>query len=312
MSASTRRIDYTEAYTLAQCEVKHDLKYNHGFDANRKGPGLQKGTLLHLAGERWLKGEGMTLPQRWVDNYTETPMEIGDFGEEIVDDVDWLCARYMEHYGETPPDDWEIVAVETPLEWKLPYRDVTVFGRADGLVRVDGKLWLRELKSYGRNSRLDIVQVSPQETTYLKGVEETFGERPYGILFDGIYTYRWKPKQRTLAEIEAELVAEGGMWSKTGLRAAAKMIQANEPGIERPAADSFHREWTDRNEFQVEQAVVQMAAIANRRWELTIEGQVPIANIGPSCNSCDVRTECFNRLLGEDWTEIGWEDDEED
>lgn len=279
------KISPSELSTLAQCEWKWHFKYEQE-EEDPPGPALQLGTLVHKWGEAWHSGEGAVLPSYWVDDYLvyvkgvapkDAIVHLSDFPEETIVTAEWLAGRYEEHYGPRPPENWEIIATEPFIPFDFG-DGVQVICRADHLIRIHDDeeyegLWLREMKSYGRNSRLELTTISPQETTYLIGAEEAYGERPRGILFDGVYTYQWvKP---------------------------------------RPAVDSFQRIWTNRNEEQVQLALRQLGAAVDRKYELI--GQPitsALANVGPLCTSCNFKHQCFQRMLGDDYSEIAVEDDE--
>lgn len=315
-------INYSEFAALGRCETAWG--YGYAFRQEESGPrtGLHKGTLLHVAGDRWLRGLGATLPEEWTDDINtggkpgeERTLRLADFDPDVVADVQWLSSRYEQHYGPKPPDDWEIVSAE---EWlTCTWRGITLVGRTDGIFRDgEGKLWLRELKSYGTKGIMSMTDILPQLTVYYILVEANYGPL-HGILMDGIYTYHWKPKQRTLTEIEDELRAgPHTVLSKADLRLAAKRVQATEPGIEREPAESFQREWADRTLDQLDIGVAYLEAAVARRYTLLLSHDVlaaTVPNVSSICKSCGFRPQCWSRLTGgayEEEPEVEVDDDE--
>lgn len=322
---SSKPINYSEFSALAMCEWRWMFGYllNEQEEGARRG--LHLGTLLHLGADRWMRGLGATLPSTWTDDINtggkpgeERTLSLTDFESELVARAIWLLGRYAECYGEQPPSSWNVISTEEWLTATLPDGTVVV-GRTDGLFEDHlGRLWLREVKSYGSKGRLDTIGVEPQPTIYYKLVEAKYGRKPFGIMYDGIYTYQWKPERRTLAEIEEEIKPrhEG---TKADLRAAAKVIQANEPGKERPAHESFQREWIDRNQDQLDINDAILTAAVRRRDQL-IPRYMPenpewalfeaMPNVGHSCNSCGFKRRCWDILTGDNDIEIEAEDDE--
>lgn len=298
------KVSYSEASTLAGCEQRWWYRYGEEIEET-PGAALVLGTLLHVGtGEPWLRNGVAELPVDWEDPHSGEMVYLADFPEAEVAKAEWLLDRWNKHYG-PPSDDWEIIAVEDSFSFE--WNGLLIVVRTDGLIRErsTGHLWLREVKSYGRNTRLELVSVSPQETIYAAGIEAKYGERPFGILFDGIYTYQWVPEKPTQKELIAEAEAHGMTWAtKKAATVWAREMVEQHPGVERPPADSFSRLWPDRSEEQIDRALEWLAAVAERKYELTEIRQKPIANVGPLCDSCFFKPRCFQDLLGVESDEI--------
>jgi len=300
-------ISYSEIDTLTTCERQWDYTYRQGYD--QEGKGLRIGTSWHLFTDDWWWG------RYEVPGYF-TPTAYGLIGEE-ADLLFWLIDRYIQVYGRSPSDTGlSLYASEMEGRIPSPVEGVDLTFHVDKVIMDQGgALWVLETKSYGSRRRLALLDVTLQETLYTHGVQQLTEMPVLGVLFDGVYTYRWKPKQRTLAEIEAEMGNVAGV-TKKELRLQAKAIQAMDPGIERPPAESFNRILLSREQPQIDEALLIVAEAIKRRQDIT-DGDPnadPLPNIGAHCGHCPARSECWGTLLGrEDYGDmIEWEDDDDE
>jgi hypothetical protein len=271
-----------------------------------------------------LRGHGATLPAVWHDDINtggkpgeERTLTLKDFDPEIVASALWLADRYEKTYGPKPPADWKVISTE---EWlTAEYHGVKIVGRTDGLFEDgEGRLWLREVKSYGRKGRLNTIGVEPQLTIYYMLVEQKYGRAPDGIMFDGVYTYRWKPTMPTQAALIEEREQRDptfATWRKSDQRDWAREQVAAHPGIERPAEESFTRAWPDRDEDQLRTGLRYLSAAIERRTRLDIRNDPlyvaleitdesvlanTIPNVGSGCDWCGFKAQCWSRLGGDD------------
>lgn len=298
-------ISYSEIDTLTTCERQWDYTYRQGFEQD--GKGLRIGTAWHLFTDDW-----------WMGRYANGPAVVQPYGLEDPEEaalLAWLIGRYVEHYGPTPAETGlSLYASELEGRVPSPVTGVDLTFHVDKVAEdTQGGLWVVETKSYGSRRRLALLDVTLQETLYTDGVQQMTDRDVLGVLFDGVYTYRWKPKRRTLAEIEAEIAPFRTGLSNKALRLEAKHIQETEAGVERPPADSFDRIWLSREEPQIEEARLITREAILRRGNLQGD-RTPLPNIGAHCTFCPARRECWSTLVGrEDYgdVEIEWEDDDE-
>lgn len=310
-------INFSEFWALAGCEqrwVYGYLQQEHEVGERR---GLNLGTLLHLGGDLWNQGqyaENVWLPEEWTDdiNTGGKPGEpqtryLKDFDPQVVEDARWLLNRYVAHYGPVPPSSWRMIDSERWLSAAIG-PNLLLVGRTDGVLRIEGDpeipdgLWLMERKSYGAKGRLNYVHVDPQLVIYKRLVEAEYGEPITGVLYDGFYTYHWKPEKPTLAAIiEAAGGADGAQWpTKKAATEWARHEQAKHPGIERPASESFERRFPDISEEMVAVGERYIAAAVRRRAQLVADPSQAMPNVGHSCNSCGFKARCWAELRGLD------------
>jgi hypothetical protein len=325
MTKPIQVINWSEFSTLANCETQWGYAYLLGNDEPGDKLALHKGTLIHLGLDRWTQGLGATLPEVWTDdiNTGGKPGEIrtlhlSDFDSQLVQDVQWLLARYELVYGSQPPSSWNVISTE---EWltgtiRVGSRKLRIVGRHDGLIEVAGGLWLIERKSYGQRGRLDTVQAELQSVIYHFLIQAKYKRQLTGILYDGVYTHRFVPKAPTqTALIEAALLHGSVPGFPYGATKTAQTnwarLRKDDPSlaIERDPADSFERVWIDHTPQQIEMALTILAASMKRRNAIkTLDDTIP--HVGRACSWCGFKDKCWARLTGVQDIELveGWDE----
>lgn len=323
-------INYSEFDTLSSCEEKWKRAYILGQEPEPGNKtGLHRGTLLHLALGRWQNGLGATLPEVWTDDINtggkpgvEQTLRLTDFDVEVVESVLWLLERYVEHYGSAPPSSWNVITSE---EWLT--RDFgsgtgrwTLVGRTDGAVEIDGQLWLLERKSYGSKGRLDYVGVDPQLAAYCLLYEAKHGVRPFGVIYDGIYTYQWALKKPTQAQCIEEGIASGVTIDGTKLEFLTKKLQTEwaraaverHPGVQtHEASESFDRREIELGDGHLAAARAYLAGAVRRQRVVLRRPSDAIPNVGRDCSWCDFKKACWADLGGVDEESIYYDDSED-
>ena len=333
----TELINYSEFNTLTQCERRFVYQYVLNQEEGGERRGLNLGTLCHLWHSRWLTGQGATLPSEWSDdiNVGGKPGEVrtlclSDYDPALVTRAEWLAARFCAVYGESPPSSWTVISAEEWLTREFTWG--TLVGRTDGFVEIDGQLYLIEVKTYGsKPGPLAYCQVSPQLGCYSLLAEEKFGKLPFGILYQGIYTYQWKPKKPTQAALIAEVEQGNPVWDwknfPEGKQAWGRAAVDAHPGYEREPSESFQQEWPELGHEHLRTAETYLeAAVARRSYLLlgaeetddfgtTYEGgdalRRALPSIGQQCRNCGFRPQCWADLGGVEEFEIEVEDDGE-
>jgi hypothetical protein len=300
-------LHYSELATLARCE----RQWCYAYALNRPdagGPGMHLGTLIHKWHENWLLGRGATLERTWTGTAYSTgtaegtprTYELADFDPELVQRARWLATRWEAHYGSEVPSSWNVISVETRLSAPMPWGTLT--GTLDGIIEIDGQLWLNEVKSYGSKGRLDYVPVDPQIGVYDLLVESNYDKPAFGIIYDGIYTFMWKETRRTLAAIREERGCS---------QAEAKLVQAAEPGVQRPPSESFERLELDLSDDHRRTTANYLGAAVEQRTMLLAHDDVlaaTIPNVGRDCSWCGHKPICWRELGGVEPEEIEVDD----
>lgn len=281
---------YTELSLLADCEKKWEYRYVNRVRSDQS-VAQARGSAIHEAVARWW--DDPTLPMAvinpWPEGRPEDPEEVAL--------VEWLLKRYEEHHGPgRRAGSLRMIGHELYFEHPVPGTNVMLRAYVDGLgLDADGQMWLVERKTMKDWQRLDLLEVDQQISLYI-WLAQVIGLPVKGVIFDAIRTFRWKLEKPTLADIEADLIEHGlSGYTKKGLRELAKQLQEEDPGVERPAAESFHVAWLDRSPEHIAEALADVQAGAQRR-ALLANGARPLRNLGRSCGWCDHKPACWAAL----------------
>lgn len=288
---------HTELSRLAHCEMSWKLRYIDGIksepsDAMRLGTLVHHGVAALNRGSDWRKTLAADIAEEGADPALVV-LEALDADTPASTAV-WLLERYSRYYED---DRAGFCVTETELELTATLPDgQTHLAYVDEVWEDNnGDAWIVERKTFGRGDRIAWVEVDPQLTLNL-WVARANNIPAVGIVFDGIYTYRWKPEKPTLAQIEEKLIRCGFQGTKKELREQARGVQADESTwTDRPDADSFTRLWLDRTDEQIEAALADVVGTLERRETIRAGGR-PVRNIGPHCMRCDQRTKCWEML----------------
>lgn len=255
-------IDFSSLSSLASCQWRWYFRYVLG-GPDRPGTAAMLGTLLgDLTAIFWDGGDWRAyhrqVEREWMLANPTGDADVFASVPEWIDKAGWLLERYEEMYGEER-SSVKVLGTEVFFKLRLPGRYGYLVGAIDQLWEVDGRVWVREGKSFSDFSKLDQHERSHQTTFYLWAAKQ-LGYEPWGILLDGIRTYRWKRDVH-------------------------------------PAADSFERRWLDRGDQHLENAIRE-ADIGLALARELISGRLkPLRNIADHCGWCDYRNEC-NADLG--------------
>jgi hypothetical protein len=208
----------------------------------------------------------------------------------------WLMQRYERHYGPMLAQV-EVLGEQVDLTAPIPGTSQKHQAIIDHIWRVEGDVWVVERKTYGRADRTALVEVDPQLTNNL-WVARANGYDAVGIIWDGIYTYRWRPEKPTQKQVVQDYIDQHGeppAPTAKGVAEWAREAVERHSGIERPDSDSFEMLFLDRHDAHIQAAHRELQALVSRRTALR-RGAQPTRNIGPLCKACEQRETCFERL----------------
>jgi hypothetical protein len=153
--------------------------------------------------------------------------------------------------------------------------------------------------------------VSPQLGCYSLLAETAHDVIPYGILYQGIYTYRWKPTVPTQASLIDEMKAAGATEPLKDLKLAAKAMQADpNRWAERDPSESFDQLEVELGVDHLVTSQRYLRAAVDRRRRLTAVPTLALPSVGAHCRNCGFKPRCWNDLGGVEPFEIEVEDDD--
>lgn len=283
---------HTELSTLSQCEMRHHFKYVEKleFPASIQmelGSLVGRLTNVFWHGQDWRSALATEIVEEGADIDL---VKLGEVEEQPYADAYWLLKRYERHY-EHMLKDVRVIADEYDARASIPGTRQKHQAIVDNLWEIKGKLWMVERKTYGRTDSLDMVDVNPQLTNNLWVARTALGVDIEGIIFDGIYTYRWKAQKPTQKDLIEEAAAAGVKMTRDEARAA---VEAH-PGVDRADSESFTMLYLDRTEKHIAAAQIEIRAQLKRRDALR-RGADPMRNLTTWCNNCPAKSTCFERL----------------
>lgn len=263
-----RALSYSEANTLAKCEMLHELTYGRP-ERERSAPSwrMELGTEIHaMWGAFWLTG---VVPP--TENETAA----------------WVMARYAKVYG--AQRNHGLIRM---LSNELPFSSPLAFGFIDGLLEVTGLgpekegLWGAELKSTGSIDDILHLEHSLQLPTYHLALLDA-GYDVRGVLLDVVET-----------DGKDALESQDSAYKRH--RAAGKSVaeakelkKTDRLSVELPLDESFTRTWVTFTDEQLAEAKASLEAVDDVRSQLR-NGRQPLRAINPmNCRGCSVIAECY-------------------
>ncbi len=287
----TTTTSYTEMSKLAECERKWWYSYVVGVRGEQTVQ-QRRGSDLHEVIAEWWDRQDRSMPDLMAEHTWIS--EDGEARETVV----WLLNRYEEHHGQSRADGvLRMIGHELYFQGLVPGTNTILRAYVDGLgLDAEGGLWLIERKSMKDWRRLALLDVDRQTALYDWIVKLT-GLPLQGVIYDAIRTYRWKPEVPTLAVLTAEVLADnpGVTLTKKAAAQVAGFLQANHPGVDRPAGESFYNDWLTRTPAQHAAALADVQAGLQRRGALAA-GAPPMRNLGQACDWCDHKVDCWDSL----------------
>jgi len=182
-------LSHNKSCVARSCWKKYDWRYNQKLTPIRKSTALTLGSSIHNAFDMYYNGFSVAdVVKALVDSYDT---EIANVGVEEQEDL--IIARYtaigmFAHFPFKDLSNFEEIQSEKKFSVKLGnLRGVRFEGRTDGLVKKDGKWWVRELKTTGLNLRQfnQRINTSNQSTGYMYAMRK-MGYDVVGTLYDYI------------------------------------------------------------------------------------------------------------------------------
>jgi hypothetical protein len=317
-------VSYSELNTLSQCEEKWRAEYVERIPT-QPSLAMRFGTVVHAAIEAWWGQEPdpsgvWDLPNVW-EFADQEQVELPDEGPKSYEDAAWLIERYTRVYEPWKAEGWHRAnwcSGEFSLDGDVDVPGVGIINVRvtpdDFLVDPDGALVLVERKTMASWQRLELVDVTPQETLQAWAARCSMLEVDR-VLFDAIKNYRWAlqvPTQKALIEavptdvlapwnppFEGDVPWAGVPQESKRKTAWAKWAQSQTPGVEaHPPEDSFQAVEVYRDDEQIEGMFNGwLLPILRRRHDLLHRTTaVAVRNIGDGCRRCQHQDGCWSEL----------------
>ena len=248
LTYSTKKMIFTYSMFRAfqTCRMKFNYRYSRELVPIEEPAVLVFGSAVHRGLEAWLKGGDKAQVLSVVASYEGLPVDDRCKAVELVN-------AYMDHWGQ---EAFEIVDVEhsfiQPLinpKTEYPSTSWQLSGRVDGLVRLDGELYILEHKTTSsiNDEFVERIFIDAQIAIYAIAIGRELGERVVGAIYNMIekpgIRMRMGESEEEFAARRAALIAK----SKTGTSTAKRQIAETEEEFcarlrEAITAQNFRRE----------------------------------------------------------------------
>jgi ATP-dependent helicase/DNAse subunit B len=213
------------------CPEKMRLSYCQGLESTKAATSaMEFGNLVHDLLDMVYSGFRDTANQQdFVENLQpHLTLAINDYHDEKSEELlaegsdtmalelnTALADLVLPTYFQTWKEDWatfEWVALEEvfdevlTVEYNGQMHSIRIRGKFDGIVRINGKLWLFETKTKGRieeDNIVDKLSLDLQVFLYFWAMKQRYGEYPAGVIYNIIR----KPQQRRKSDEDIKAFA---------------------------------------------------------------------------------------------------------
>ena len=205
------RISYTQTSYIRSCPRKYKFRYVDHLIPKVKDRFLLRGTVVHESFEKYFNGISLDdILKQILDIYDKelNKASVDNYEDMLIDK--YVVYGMFKHYPFNDLDFEEVIP-EKEFDVKIDgLRGVRLVGRVDGLVKKDGKWWIRELKTTGSPFYQveNRSRVSYQASGYIYGVQKALKIKINGILFDFIRTSMLRKKTTDTAQTFGERILD--------------------------------------------------------------------------------------------------------
>jgi hypothetical protein len=183
-------LSYTSSASARSCTKKFYYGNVLGLIPKKTTSALTIGSVIHECFDSLFKGKSKTDILTDIKNtFRKSQSESLDPNEQERLTIDEYTVLGM--WNNYPMNEMEFEEVHPEESFKVKLdglRGVYLTGRVDGLVKRQGKWWIREVKttSMDRRSFQSKASVSYQASGYIYGIEKQFNNKIEGIVYDVI------------------------------------------------------------------------------------------------------------------------------
>ena len=170
------------------CPMKYYWRYLEGLVPFRRSSALSLGSIVHSAFDMYYSGFSADEVTAYIEKTADE--QIASALPEMTEDLVVMKYTALGMWQNCPKDlsVFEEIKPELELRIKLPgTRGIKVVLKIDGLVKIDGKMWIRELKTTGLSfSQFEKrCETAPQCSLYTYAVRKA-GHDVHGVIYDFI------------------------------------------------------------------------------------------------------------------------------
>jgi hypothetical protein len=184
---------YSKIQDFESCPHKYYFRWELGLRPKRVNPNLFAGTLIHAARHKWLesgkqKDAGI---EAIAAAFTDIEGSLQDDPTEFIN----YCIRMFTEYAERWKDE-KVERTGYEVDFETNIGDYPFTGRLDGVVVVDGMVFVDEVKTTGVPPQQFIqeMHMDGKTTGYVWAAQKLTGKTVAGVYLDIIYKKRDKAK----------------------------------------------------------------------------------------------------------------------
>ncbi len=269
-------LTYSALNTFRNCPRKYQMRYVDGLRRPERPEALAFGSVIHDALEQWYMLDDTDTRLLQVLDSIDTQYPQCDHDPDVR--RSWHLARAMfEGYAARYPDEhFEIVEIEKEFTAEIRNPDTgrtsqtfVIAGKADGIVRMDGELYLLEHKTASTitSDYLDRLWTDTQIALYSHYLRE-LGYPIVGVIYNVLLKTRLKQREGETEEEYRARHAQLAAKNKSGRSTAKRQEPESDTDFRARLADwyarpeAFHRERIYLSEDR-------MALLTEEVWQIT-------------------------------------------
>ena len=165
------------------CQRKYEWRYIQGLTPKARPSALTLGYAIHEAFDMFYKGKPMDAIAKFINDLYKQEIAKAPLEDQDRFKVDYKMAlgMFLNYPYPSFPD------IQSEVEFRIPLGyGVRFVGRVDGIVKHEGKWWVRELKTTGVSTKVfeQRAQVSSQATGYIYAMRKVTGLDIQGVMYD--------------------------------------------------------------------------------------------------------------------------------
>lgn len=192
-------LSYSGMTVAKQCWRKYDWKYNKGLEPIEQGRHVKLGKIIHEAFELYYNGRSEAYVEKFIADsfaFERSRIELPDIEDMLISE-----AMAVGMWRAFPKDmrSFQEIIPERPFD--IDVNGMMVVGRMDGLVKKDGRWWVREMKTTSLSHRQfkERMDVSEQASLYVWAARK-LGYDVCGVVYDGLHKSLLRKTSRETAE----------------------------------------------------------------------------------------------------------------
>lgn len=162
------KLSVTRINSMNYCPKQHSFAYTQNLEPITSGDALDVGKSVHAGVEHFYKTGAWPVIED----------DGGDVSRKVISaSTTYALVAKLE-------DRFEVVDVERKFSVTLDdFADTEFTGIIDAVVRIDGQLWLHELKTCAQHWSNERIQTANQHVLYEIAAEELYGETIHGTVY---------------------------------------------------------------------------------------------------------------------------------